>query len=222
MAEKKLKAVLFDMDGTIMDSMPWHDKSWKEFLQRKNLDFTPQLWAALHHGTLVDIMPRIFGESISLEDIWRLGMEKEAIFKELYRGNTEPLAGVKEFLLELRAAGIKTALATAADRSNANFALDELDFHRLFDVVVSSNEVPVGKPEPDVYLFAAHCLKSDPENCVVFEDSSSGIESGRRAGMKVIGVQTTIKDMSLLPVEKAIQDYTAISLKELNHIFDAR
>ena len=215
---KKLEAIIFDMDGTIVDSMPFHEKAWSGFLEKKGKKYSTEEWNAIHHGTLLDIMPRIFGEGLHEQEYWDLGLEKEALFKEMYRGEVTPLPGLQALLESLKSAGIKTAVATAADRRNAGFTLDELGYHNYFNIVVTSNEVPAGKPLPDVYLFAAHCLKVNPENCIVFEDSSSGIESAHRAGMKVIGITTGIKDMSALPVEFSIPDYENINLADLQKL----
>ncbi len=186
-----LEAVIFDMDGTLVDSMPYHTKSWHKFFENKGIEVTPQELKEKGHGTLFDIMPRFFGEHITREESYRLGMEKEAIYREMYAPYMQPIDGLTDWLETLRAKGIKIALGTAADFSNTDFTLDTLQIRKYFDVIVTSDIVPEGKPSPAVYHFAAKELGLGGHQCLVFEDTYVGVKAGKAAGMKVAAITTT-------------------------------
>lgn len=184
------QAAIFDMDGTLIDSMPYHAISWRQFLESKGINLSEEELKEKGHGTLYDIMPRFFGEHISREESYRLAMEKEALFREIYAPFMEPIRGIEAWLKLLRQEGIKIGLGTAADFTNTDFTLDNLGFRHFFDTIVTSDIVPEGKPNPAVYLYAAKMLQADPAGCLVFEDTFSGVAAARAAGMKVIAVTT--------------------------------
>lgn len=215
-----LAAVLFDMDGTLVDSMPYHYASWKIFFEEQGIQITDEAFERIHHGTLFDIMPRIFGP-ISVEECYRLGMLKEAAFRKLYAPEIKPLAGLLPWLNTLQQAGLKIGLGTAADNSNTDFILDAIGIRDYFDAVVTSNVVPEGKPSPAVYLKVAKQLQVPPHQCLVFEDTSSGIQAAVAAGMQVVGVTTGITDaeMRQLPVVDTIADYQQLTLSSFLHLF---
>ena len=100
-----LEAVIFDMDGTLVDSMPYHTKSWFKFFESKGIEVTENDLKEKGHGTLFDIMPRFFGSQITKEEMYRLGMEKEAIFREMYAPFMHPIEGLVEWLDVLKAKG---------------------------------------------------------------------------------------------------------------------
>lgn len=186
-----MEAVIFDMDGTLVDSMPYHTKSWHKFFENQGLEVSPADYKAKGHGTLFDIMPRFFGDHISREESYRLGMEKEAIYREMYAPYMQPIDGLIEWLEALKKNGLKIALGTAADFSNTDFTLDALHIRKYFDVIVTSDLVPEGKPSPAVYNYAAKELGVQPQHCLVFEDTYVGVKAGRLAGMRVAAITTT-------------------------------
>jgi beta-phosphoglucomutase len=215
-----LAAVIFDMDGTLVDSMPYHYKSWEVFFEQQGIHMTHEEFDRIHHGTLFDIMPRIFGEHISDEESYRLGSMKEEAFRELYKHEIKPIEGLIDWLESLKSAGLKIGLATAADFSNADFTVDAIDIRKYFDCIVTSDIVKEGKPSPAVYLHAATLLGVDPKHCVVFEDTVSGIMSGIAAGMKVVGITTGLsaEEMSALPVSKIIDDYKSLTIDQITSL----
>lgn len=215
-----LEAVIFDMDGTLVDSMPYHYKSWEVFFEQQGIYLTKEEFDSIHHGTLFDIMPRIFGD-ISHEESYRLGMMKEQAFRELYKHEIKPIDGLVEWLEALKKAGLKIGLGTAADFTNADFTVDAIDIRKYFDVIVTSDIVKEGKPSPAVYLKVAEMLQVNPAGCVVFEDTLSGIRSGLSAGMKVIGITTGLsrEEMQVLPVSAVIDNYQSLSLHHITSLF---
>jgi HAD superfamily hydrolase (TIGR01509 family) len=126
-------------------------------------------------------------------------------------------------LQTLKNAGLKLGLATAADFSNADFTVDAIDIRKYFDCIVTSDIVKEGKPSPAVYLHAAQVLNVQPENCVVFEDTVSGIKAGAAAGMQVVGITTgmSVHEMQTLPVAKIISDYQSMTIEQISTLIPA-
>lgn len=216
-----LEAVIFDMDGTMIDSMPFHAVSWHKFFASKGLIVSDAELKEKGHGTLYDIMPRFFGEHLSREESYRLGMEKEILFRELYAPFMQPISGLQSWLELLKQHSLKIGLGTAADYSNTDFTIDTLELRHYFDTIVTSDLVPEGKPSPAVYLYAAEKLGVNPANCLVFEDTFSGAEAGMAAGMKV-GVITTMHDhneWAKKGVDLILNDYEEANLDYIVKLF---
>ena len=209
-------AALFDMDGVIVDTNPFHQEAWRGFCRahHKNLseaDLAEHVWGRINR----DILGFLFGQDISEAQVEVLGEAKEAMFRDLARGKLPPVAGLPGFLAGLQGQGIPMAVATSAPPSNVEFVMAETGLEHYFAACVDSTAVTQGKPAPDIYLAAAKKLGVAPERCVVFEDSLSGIQAGRNAGMAVVGVATThsreelarltdlcVSDFTQLPVDR--------------------
>lgn len=215
-----LSAVIFDMDGTLVDSMPYHTLAWQQFLTAHGISATADEVKEKGHGTLFDIMPRFFGQHISRQESYRLAMEKEAIFREIYAPHLKPLAGLIPLLERLKAAGIKIGLGTAADFTNTDFTIDALQIRHYFDVLVTSDLVPEGKPSPAVYNYAADKLEVNPAACLVFEDTFSGVEAAKAAGMRTGAITTmhTAATWQAYGVDLVLNDYEAVDLDLISKI----
>lgn len=216
-----LEAVIFDMDGTLVDSMPYHFKSWVVFFEQQGITLGPDDFEKVHHGTLFDIMPRIMGNHLTHDESYRLGMIKESVFREMYKNEIKPIEGAIACLEALQSAGLKIGLGTAADITNADFTVDAINIRHYFDTIVTSDIVKEGKPSPAVYLKVAENLGVEPANCLVFEDTTSGIQSALSAGMKVIGITTglTAAEINKQSVSMVIDDYVGITLEKLRSLF---
>ncbi len=182
-------ALIFDLDGVIVDSMPVHELAWRRYLG--SLGFEGGDISARMHGRRNDEIVRDFlGDSADQDTVLAHGAAKERVFREMLReGLRESLvAGVAEWLDHVEETPI--ALATNAERANIDFTLDGAGLRRYFDVIVDGSEVSRPKPAPDVYLRAAELLEIAPRNCIVFEDSRVGVAAAVAAGMRVVGVRT--------------------------------
>jgi HAD superfamily hydrolase (TIGR01509 family) len=184
-----LRAVLWDLDGTLVDSAELHWLSWRDTLAAEGVHITYQQFLDTFGQKNDRILPGWLGEGTSAERIRQVGDAKEAEYRRLVqdRGLT-PLPGAAEWLRTLHAGGWKQAIASSAPRANVAVMLRVLGVDTELDAIVSAEDVTVGKPDPQVFLRAAAAVAVPPERCVVVEDAVVGIESARRAGMRTIGV----------------------------------
>jgi beta-phosphoglucomutase len=186
---ESLRAVLWDLDGTLVDSAELHWLSWRDTLTAEGHPITYQQFLDTFGQKNDRILPGWLGKDASAERIRQVGDAKEAAYRRLVqdRGLT-PLPGAAEWLRTLHAAGWKQAIASSAPRANVGVMLRVLGVETELDGIVSAEDVTAGKPDPQVFLKAAAAVKVPPERCVVVEDAVVGIEAARRAGIKTIGV----------------------------------
>lgn len=184
-----IQAVIFDLDGTLVDSM-W---MWKaidiEYLGRYNLPCPPELQREIEGMSFTETaiyFKERFHMKESLEEIKQAWVEMSL---EKYQKEVPLKPGAREFLEELASRGIPTGIATSNGQTMVDAVLDALDIRRYFQVVATACEVAAGKPAPDIYLEVARRLGADPAKCLVFEDVPAGIQAGRRAGMTVVAVE---------------------------------
>jgi beta-phosphoglucomutase len=186
------RAVLWDVDGTMIDSSEYHWLSWREALANENYPLRREQFNATFGQRNDEILRGYFSDHIGAGEIARIGEAKESAYRALVRSRgIELLPGVSRWLENLRASGWQQAMASSAPRLNLEAIIEALDLSSYFDAIVSAEDVTRGKPDPQVFLVAAGKLDLAPSSCVVIEDAPAGIEAGRRAGMKVIGVLTS-------------------------------
>lgn len=191
---KGYNGFIFDMDGVIVDNYLYHIDAWREFCKRHGLSFEAEAFTRKYFGkNNTDILQALLGKSLSDIEIDILGEEKESIYRELYQPFIKPLDGLKEFMSAIKMQGKKIAIASSAPQSNISFVVEKTGIKELVDVTVNGNMVRLGKPNPDIFLKAAELLRIQPEKCLVFEDSLSGIQAAINAGMQVLAVATTHK-----------------------------
>jgi len=213
-------SVVFDMDGVIVDNRDFHFGAWEAFAREHGLPFDPQFFKDHLFGRVNrEILRGIFKAGLTEDRAARFAEEKESLYRELYHDHVRPARGLVPFLKELKAAGVATAVATAAPRVNLDFVLDEADLRRYFDVLIDIASVRKGKPAPDLYLKAAEELGRKPEECAAFEDSYPGVESALAAGMRVVGVTTTHTAAELAHAHIAIADFREVDIAKLRSLF---
>jgi len=212
-------AVIFDMDGVLIDSNPYHKISLKQFCAKYGHNLTDkQLEEKIYGRTNKDWIPNIFGP-LSAEQVARYTDEKEALFREIYNDHVAPLKGLVPFLTILKKNNIPIAIGTSAPRANVDFTLDKTGIGNFFDAILDDTFVNKGKPDPEIYIKAAHALGYDPQKCIVFEDSISGVLAGHNAKCKVVGVTTTHTANELALTDLIIEDFEGISLQSLEKLF---
>ncbi len=182
-------ALIFDLDGVIVDSMPVHELAWRRYLETLGFD-GGDIPARMHGRRNDEIVRDFLGQAIEHDTVVAHGAAKERVFREMLgdRLRENLVAGIAEWLDHVEGAPI--ALATNAERANIDFTLDGAGLRSYFDVIVDGSEVSRPKPAPDVYLRAAELLRIAPQNCIVFEDSPVGVAAAVAAGMRVVGVRT--------------------------------
>lgn len=186
------RALLFDMDGTMVDSMPAHARSWEVFTRRHGIRMPVEEVLRKTTGrTGVECIRILMGEDVPHDRAVELINEKEALYRDFFGAEFREVAGFRDFARLAGERGLKLAVATAGDRNNIAFALQHLKLARRPDAIVGGDEGIAGKPEPDLFLEAARRVGIPPAECIVFEDAPFGIEAARRAGMRAVAVCTT-------------------------------
>jgi beta-phosphoglucomutase family hydrolase len=184
-------ALIFDMDGVLIDSNETHRACWIEFNRRHGLETTAEMLQRMYGKRNDEIVRDFYGNGLTDAEVAALGHAKEAFFRETVGDRLENLLvpGVREFLN--RYINLHKALGSNAEPENIAFLLDGAKLRPHFRAVVDGSQVANAKPHPDIYLRAAELLGVAPRDCIVFEDSPSGVAAGVAAGMRVIGISTT-------------------------------
>lgn len=188
------KAILFDMDGTLVDNTPVHIRAFEIFCGRYGVEgWRERLKQGIGMGN-DDIMRLVMPEEvIRTRGFAALADEKEAIYREIYAPEIHPVEGLRELLERLRSDGIRCAVGSSGCKANVDFVLDRCHIAPYFETRVSGDMVTRCKPDPEIYLTAAAALGLNPSECVVIEDAPAGIESARRAGTgRIVALTTTL------------------------------
>jgi beta-phosphoglucomutase len=208
------RAVLFDMDGVVIDNLPYHVDAWLLYCERHGILLTREIFYKDLNGlNSKDTFEWLLKRQISQEEINVFEEEKEAIYRGFYKPFLVPAPGLFEFLSSLKSQGIKTALATSAGIGNIDFILDGLGIRAEFDAIIGGAEVKNGKPNPEIYLRAADLVDARTEDCWVIEDSLQGISAGLSAGMKVVGMTTSHSSEELSHTHVTSPDFVDLFLK---------
>jgi beta-phosphoglucomutase family hydrolase len=188
----RVRAAVFDMDGTLVDNMPFHAQAWIEIAARLGVTLTRERFERELAGRKNDeTFALLLGRPVPPEEAERLAHVKETRYRELYRPHVAPLRGLHPLLDRLRGASVTCAVATAAPSENRAMVLGGLALANAFASIVGAEHVLRGKPAPDLFLAAARQLAIEPSACIVFEDAVNGIVAARAAGMRAVGVTTT-------------------------------
>lgn len=213
-------AVLFDMDGVIVDSNPYHKLAFQAFLKKYNRSLTDdELKTHVYGRTNQEGMPYIFQRALATTELTELADEKEALFRELYRADIRPVAGLVPFLQKLKGQRVPMAVGTSAPAANLDFVLNSLGIRSYFDALLDSASVSRGKPDPEIYLKAAAELRIPPSQCIVIEDSLAGVQAGLNAGAKVIGITTTHTTEELANTHRVIQNFEDLTVNQLEALW---
>jgi beta-phosphoglucomutase-like phosphatase (HAD superfamily) len=210
-----LVGFVFDMDGVIVDSNPFHKIALKQFCKAHGFDLTEeQLREKIYGRTNRDWILSLFGR-LPDEVINRYALEKEALFRKLYEDDIKPLDGLIAFLNKLNEGDYLRAVGTSAPYENVEFTLIKTSTQDYFPIVLHDTDVVIGKPDPEIYLKTAATLKIPPDQCIVFEDSLAGIKSAATAGCKVVALTTTHSPEEMQQADLIIDNFIDLDPKNL-------
>jgi beta-phosphoglucomutase len=185
-----IHAVLFDLDGTLVDNMRYHTAAWIETGRVLGRELKPEQIMGFGGRKNEEILPEVAGRALSDGELAALADQKEARYRELYAPHLQLHTGAAAFLDALEQRGVVCAIASAAPRDNRTFVLGGTGLATRMRAIVGAEEVERGKPAPDLFLEAARRIGIDPRHALVFEDAVSGVQAGIAAGMRVCGVTT--------------------------------
>lgn len=209
-----LSGFVFDLDGTIVDNMALHADAFRTFAARHGLPPLDENARARFDGRRNrDIFPDLFGRPLGEQELRRFSEEKESLYRELSRGRLRPQPGLLRLLDLLDVRGVPFGVATSAPAENVPHTLRELGLEGRLTRVVRSDEVPRGKPHPDVFLAAAQRLGVPAPECVAFEDAPAGVVAAKAAGMTVVAVTTSFSAVGFLEHGAAF-DHAAADFEE--------
>lgn len=210
----RTEALIFDMDGTMIDSMPFHRESWIDFAALHGLSMPIEEMMRRTTGrTGAECMQELFGRPIAREESLLLVQQKEALYRKAFAPPVfREVAGFRAFASHARSLGLHIGVGTAGDAHNIAFALEHLALPEPPHAIVGGDEGLPGKPEPAIFLEVARRLDVAPAHCVVFEDAPLGIEAARRAGMRAVAVCTghSAEELDGSHVLAAIRHYTGL------------
>lgn len=213
-------AVIFDMDGVICHTNPYHSLAFRDFFAVRNLAPTEAEFAQHMFGKSNSyIFSHFFNRPIVGAELLELEEEKEGLFRKIYKDHIEPIAGILEFISDLDQHGVKLGVATSAPYANLDLILSEVDIRNKLGSIMASEDVKKHKPDPEVYLTSAKNLGVSPDQCLVFEDSYSGISAALNAGMRVVGVLTSHTIEELPKCDLYINDYQELSYNKIIDLF---
>lgn len=214
-------AVIFDMDGVICHTNPYHSLAFREFFAARNLAPTDEEFAEHMFGKSNSyILSHFFKRPVAGAELLEMEQEKEGLFRKIYEPYIEPITGIVEFMSDLKQHGVKLGVATSAPYANLELILSKIDIREKLGSILASEDVKKHKPDPEVYLKSAANLGVNPDQCLVFEDSFSGISAALNAGMRVVGVLSSHTKEELPPCNLYIDDYTDLSYQKIIQLFN--
>ncbi len=214
-----LRGLIFDFDGVIVDSHPVHARAWKKFLESVERTVSEEQLQFLLDGRKRDDILRYFMGELDADQIVEYGHRKEQFFRD-EAAHVRTIDGLLGFLEDLKYEQLALAVASSGSRTRVDFLLDRLDLKKLFQVVITGDEVEHGKPHPAVFLTAAQHLGMDPSELMAFEDAVSGVKAARSAGMMCVGIAQPDRAAILVDAgaNYVVPDFQSLSYSKLQQI----
>jgi beta-phosphoglucomutase len=203
--------VIFDLDGVLADTGPFHKQSWYDLAAKEGFDMSDELFYRTFGMQNYAIIPILAGRQVPAKEIERMSEWKEQRYRELIADKLELMEGARMLLEDLKGNGFLLAIGSSAPRANLDVVLELCNICGYFDVCVTGEDVRNSKPAPDTFLKAADKLKLPPQRCVVVEDSVPGVQAGKAAGMAVVAITTTRTRLDLKDADMIIDGFTELS-----------
>ncbi len=217
-SDEKQYAVLWDMDGVLVDTGEFHYLTWKEMLDLNDIPFNRQAFQHTFGMNNKQVVTYLLGQPPDPKLLKEMSCSKEENFRKMVREQSEINPGVQLLLDQFLEAGIRQAIASSAPQENINAVVDKLAIRRYFQAMVSGDRLP-SKPDPTVFRLAAQELGVAPANCIVVEDAKTGIAAAKRAGMKCIAVAATHPIDELGEADMAVQNLEGMSISDFQRLF---
>ena len=211
-------AVLWDMDGVIADTAPFHFEAWRRIFAKYGVNYTIKQFKQAFGRRNETIIPEVLGKPMSGMEIDAFAREKEVLFRRLARGKIKAFPGAVDLIKKLSENGVKLALVSSTPPRNIDAVLVNLDIKDLFQTIISGADVLKGKPDPECFLLAASRLGVDVKTCVVIEDSTAGVAAAKAAGMKCIAITNTRLRSQLRQADLIIKSLKDIDVDDLKKI----
>jgi beta-phosphoglucomutase len=222
MAAMQNLAVIFDMDGVLIDSYQGHFVSWSQMYGELGLEYNEQEFAKDFGRTSRDILARRFGTDVADDRVRELDIRKEALFRDAIRENFPAMDGARELIDALSADGFRLAVGSSGPPENIALCLEKLERGSMFGAIVTGGDVTRGKPDPQVFQLAAERLGVEPKNCVVVEDAVHGITAANRAGMSSVGLTGTATREQLADAQLVVESLRELTPEKLRAVISAR
>lgn len=217
--EKVLQAVLWDMDGVIVDTYEGHFVAWKQSLDEVGQAYDEDTFRRTFGMNNRLIMATVFGRELDEAFIQEVSDRKEELFRRDIKGKVQTLAGVLDWLEQFKRMNLKQAVASSAPQANIDALITELNI-RVFFQAEAAGATLKGKPNPAVFLLAAKLLGVDPRNCLVIEDSIAGVEAAKSAGCQCVAVLTTNQASDLTQADLIVKDLSYLKMEQVNSLFN--
>ncbi len=214
-------AVLWDMDGVLVNTGELHYRSWKDAFAELGTEFTREQFTSTFGMNNAGILETVYGKALTPELLEKISTRKEVSFREMVKGNAELLPGAGALLDMFTDLDLKQAIASSAPPENINVLVGELKIGRYFQALVSGADMP-GKPDPSVFLESARRLDVESRNCIVIEDAIAGVEGARRAGMKCIAVTTTNPSEALAQADYIVESLTHVDGQMISTLLESQ
>ena len=216
-----LRALIFDLDGVIVDSHPLHKRAWKAFFALRGKGFSDEELEFVVEGKKREDILRHFLGELTDQQVKEYGAEKDAFFRSS-AAELRPVAGVERFLSEIATAGLCVALASSASRERVGYMLQQLGLAKHFEAIVTGDDVTLGKPDPRIFQLAAAQIGIQAHNILVCEDAVNGVQAAKAAGMKCLAIAANGRGPVLrhAGADKIVPDFTEARLEELTLLFN--
>ena len=223
----KYKALIFDMDGTLVHNLPVHNKALKDALLEAGVQLPidmAEFFASANGKKTTEVFRMMLGTHVKDSEVVYWSERKDALYRERFTYSRKPLPGLLQLFEQADILGLPMAVASASSPENISFILDELNLNRYFKVVISGHDVQHGKPDPEIFLKSAKDMGISPSDCLVFEDGLLGIEAARRAGMDAVFICTTLDARAVAGqphVLHAVPDFTHLDILSVLGMFSS-
>jgi len=220
MPRNNARAIIWDMDGVIVDTAPHHFSAWQEAFRKMGVKYTEEDFRRYFGQRNDTIIRNILGKDIPQNELDVISREKERDAREKMKQNIKPFPGVIELMKLLIEHGFKMALVSSSPPENIELVTEGLGIKNWFQTIISGEDVAEGKPSPQGFLLAARRLGIKPANCVVIEDAVAGVTAAKRAGMRCLAVTNTHSKTSLAEADLVVDTLETVSIKNLERMLN--